>query len=332
LFDGEKSIDKRKANYTTLVNHYYDIVTDFYEYGWGKSFHFALRYQGEAFQQSIARHEHYLALRLGLRPGMKVLDVGCGVGGPLMEIARFSGASVTGINNNDYQIMRGTKYVEKHHLQDIASFIKGDFLHMPVPDNSYDAVYSIEATCHAPSKVAIYSEIYRVLKPGGYFAAYEWCLTDNFDPNNPEHQEIKRNIEIGDGLPDIDTTRVTYEALIKSGFEIVDEKDFDEVDPRNPVPWWQPLYPSFSLEGFRLTAVGRATTSFLVNTLEFLGILPKGITKAHDVLQTAVKGLVAGGQTKIFTPMYFFIVRKPETKSSSNGGIKSPRSRRKVQQ
>jgi len=55
-----------------LVNQYYDIATDFYEYGWGRSFHFAIRAEGESLEQSIARHEHYLALKLGLRPGMKV--------------------------------------------------------------------------------------------------------------------------------------------------------------------------------------------------------------------------------------------------------------------
>lgn len=36
-----------------------------------------------------------------------------------------------------------------------------------------------------------YKEIYRVLKPGQCFAAYEWCMTDAFDPNNQEHQKIK---------------------------------------------------------------------------------------------------------------------------------------------
>jgi hypothetical protein len=48
-------------------------VTDFYEYGWGQSFHFCRFHKGESFDKAIARHEHYLAAKLGLRPGMEVL-------------------------------------------------------------------------------------------------------------------------------------------------------------------------------------------------------------------------------------------------------------------
>lgn len=56
-------------------------------------------YKGEAFYQAIARHEHYLAAQTGIRPKMKVLDVGCGVGGPAREIARFTDAEVVGCNS-----------------------------------------------------------------------------------------------------------------------------------------------------------------------------------------------------------------------------------------
>ncbi|KAK8962640.1 Cycloartenol-C-24-methyltransferase [Platanthera guangdongensis] len=72
-----------------MVNKYYDLTTSFYEFGWGESFHFAPRWKGESLKESIKRHEHFLALQLGLKRGMKVLDVGCGIGGPLREISRF---------------------------------------------------------------------------------------------------------------------------------------------------------------------------------------------------------------------------------------------------
>ncbi len=66
-------IEARRASYTKLVNNFYDLVTDFYEYGWGQSFHFCRFYKGEAFDQAIARHEHYLSAKLGLKPDMQVL-------------------------------------------------------------------------------------------------------------------------------------------------------------------------------------------------------------------------------------------------------------------
>ena len=56
---------------------------------------------------------------------------------------------------------------------------------MSFPDNSFDAVYAIEATVHAPSLEGIYSEIFRVLKPGGVFGVYEWLMTDAYDNDNP---------------------------------------------------------------------------------------------------------------------------------------------------
>ena len=93
-----------------VATSYYDLATgrrfsegfmfltqfaDIYLQGWGQSFHFAPRYRGESFASSLAREEHWLALQLALKPGMRVLDVGCGVGGPQRSIARFSGAVVT---------------------------------------------------------------------------------------------------------------------------------------------------------------------------------------------------------------------------------------------
>nr|CAB3451257.1 unnamed protein product [Digitaria exilis] len=73
--------EARKSNYTDMVNKYYDLATSFYEYGWGESFHFAHRWNGESLRESIKRHEHFLALQLGLTPGMKELNRLAGVSG-----------------------------------------------------------------------------------------------------------------------------------------------------------------------------------------------------------------------------------------------------------
>nr|DAD42404.1 TPA_asm: hypothetical protein HUJ06_000634 [Nelumbo nucifera] len=266
-------------------------------------------WKGESLRESIKRHEHFLALQLGLKPGQKVLDVGCGIGGPLREIARFSSTCITGLNNNEYQISRG---IELNHIAGVhktCNFLKADFMKMPLPDNTFDAIYAIEATCHAPDALGCYKEIHRVLKPGQYFAAYEWCMTDSYDPNNAVHQKIKAEIELGDGLPDIRSTKQCLEALKLAGFEVIWEKDL-AVD--SPLPWYLPLDAThFSLSSFRLTALGRFLTRNLVKFLEFVNLAPEGSQRVQAFLEKAAESLVEGGRREIFTPMYFFLARKP---------------------
>jgi sterol 24-C-methyltransferase len=76
-----------------------------------------------------------------LRPGMKVLDVGCGIGGPAREIARFTDTHVTGVNNNDYQLDRARKWTAKAGLSHLVDFKKGDFMKLSEQfgENSFDA-------------------------------------------------------------------------------------------------------------------------------------------------------------------------------------------------
>ncbi len=107
---------------------YYDLATGLYEEGYGQSFHFCRFAANEPFKQAIARHEHYLAARIGLKKGMKVLDVGCGVGGPAREIAKFADVHITGLNINDYQIERATRAAGIYGLSNQLEFVKGDFM------------------------------------------------------------------------------------------------------------------------------------------------------------------------------------------------------------
>ncbi|XP_031092393.1 cycloartenol-C-24-methyltransferase 1-like [Ipomoea triloba] len=300
--------EERKKNYTDMVNKYYDLATSFYEYGWGECFHFAPRWKGESLQESIKRHEHFIALQLNLKPGQTVLDIGCGIGGPLREIARFSRTKVTGLNNNEYQISRGKVLNRAAGLEQTCGFVKADFMKMPFPDNSFDAVYALQATCHAPDIVGCYKEIYRVLKPGQCFVADEWCITDSYNPHSSEHQKIKIELELGNSLPEIRLTSQCLEAAKKVGFEVVWEKDLAE---DSPIPWYSSMDTSFSLSSFRLTAAGRFMLRNLVKALECVGIAPEGSQRVYEFLAKSGEALVAGGKKGIFTPMYFFVVRKP---------------------
>ena len=177
-FGSRNGQDRRAADYRDLVENYCKLVTDLFEYGWGDSFHFAPRVPGESFRASLTRHQHFIAHMLGLRPGMRVADLGCGVGGPLREIARFSGSQIVGVNISAYQLERARKLTDEAGLSQLATYLESDFTSIDEPDGSFDAVYAIEATCHAPDRADVFAEAFRLLKPGGCFAAYEQCMTE----------------------------------------------------------------------------------------------------------------------------------------------------------
>src|ERR1700733_3716260 len=107
-----------RATDIAVANNFYDVVTDFYQFGWGQSFHFAPRRKGESLKASIARCERGLSDVLGLRPDMDAVDIGCGVGGPLCTIGRHSGARVVGVNNNAYQVAKAQQLISKFALSD----------------------------------------------------------------------------------------------------------------------------------------------------------------------------------------------------------------------
>ena len=304
-------VEDRKEEYRSLVNHYYDLVTDFYEFGWGQSFHFAPRRHGESFKASLLRHEHFLADQLSLKPGMQVADVGCGVGGPMRTLARYSGASFVGINNNAYQIERA-----EAHTQDVRSlcrFIRCDYMQIPEDDDRYDAAFAIESMPHAPDKTGAFREVFRILRPGACFAGYEWCLTDAFDPDNEEHRRIKKEIERGDALPDIAAASEICDALRAAGFDLLEARDLAfESDPETP--WYRSLQGrDLTLASLPRTPYGRTLTNVTLKIGEKLRMFPKGSAMVCTLLNRAANALVEGGKSGIFTPMLFFLARKPES-------------------
>lgn len=309
---------RRLEDYNESTHSYYNVATDFYEYGWGTSFHFCRFYRGENFYAAVARHELYLAYKAGIQQGDLVLDVGCGVGGPASEIARFTGARIVGLNNNDYQLAKAKWNAQKFHLQDQLDFVKGDFMHMDFDDATFDKVYAIEATCHAPSLEGVYAEIYRVLKPGGTFAVYEWVMSDRYDESNPQHRKIAYEIEVGDGIPKMFTRDVACNALKNVGFDVHVAHDLADND--DDVPWYYPLTGDWKYVQtlsdlatfFRTSYLGRKFTTLMVGLMELLGIAPKGSTKVTHALEQAAVGLVAGGRSRLFTPMMLFVATKPQ--------------------
>ncbi|CAI5975508.1 unnamed protein product [Closterium sp. NIES-64] len=260
---GEGVTEKSQA--PQFVDTFYNLVTDIYEWGWGQSFHFSPALPGKSDREATIAHEEYIATILKLKPGMKVLDAGCGVGGPMRAIAAKSGANVTGVTINEYQVERAQQHNARRGLDKLCTVVQGNFLELPFEDNSFDAAYSIEATCHAPKLTDVYGEIFRVLKPGQLYATYEWVKTHKYDPDNKEHVKIIDDICYGNALPELRSYKEIVEAAEAVGFEVIDNRD---VAAPPALPWWTRL---------KIGRIAYARNHLLVKIVSMLNIAPKGL-------------------------------------------------------
>jgi sterol 24-C-methyltransferase len=187
---------------------------------------------------------------------------------------------------------------------------------MEFPENSFDAVFVIEATVHAPSLQGVYEQIYRVLKPGGAFGVYEWVMTDKFDENNPTHCAIRLGIERGDGIARMQTRKHAEEAIKAAGFTLEHAEDL--AARPDTIRWYYPITGKLKRPGLTAwignlvqTRVGRSCVGMLLSILELVRIVPAGTARTSRELALAADNLVAGGEEEIFTPMYFMIAKKP---------------------
>ncbi len=129
--------------------------------------------------------------------GRHVLDIGCGLGGNAIYLAKtYSLAHITGFDVEQQVIDAAEKLVDEAQLADRVSFLRGNPGPLPFDDASFDMVFSKDAIIHVPDKEAMFVEIFRVLRPGGVFAASDWLISHD-DPPSQDMRDYIAAEDIG---------------------------------------------------------------------------------------------------------------------------------------
>jgi SAM-dependent methyltransferase len=154
-----------------------------------------------------------LARLAGVTSGMRVLDVGGGLGGPARTLASEFGCQVEVLDLTEEYCRAGQALTAMTNLGDRVSFKHGTALDMPYPDESFDLVWTQHSSMNVADKEALYKEIRRVLRPGGRLALHEIMA----GPYSPIHFPVPwaREPSISHLLPP-DATRALIPA---SGFK-----------------------------------------------------------------------------------------------------------------
>jgi ubiquinone/menaquinone biosynthesis C-methylase UbiE len=108
-----------------------------------------------------------------LRPGMHLLDVGCGIGGPARHFASEHGCRVTGIDLTEEFVRTAVSLTRMVHLENAAAFRQGSALTMPFEPASFDGAYMFHVGMNIADKSGLFREVARVLKPGARLAIFE---------------------------------------------------------------------------------------------------------------------------------------------------------------
>ena len=113
-----------------------------------------------------------------------VLDIGCGAGGITLHLVdRHGAAHATGFDVELPVIEAARRHAEERGLSERTTFVQAPPGRLPFADASFDVVFSKDALLHVPDKDALFVDIYRVLAPGGVFAASNWMISHDGEPS-----------------------------------------------------------------------------------------------------------------------------------------------------
>ena len=231
---GRRHSKGRDAN---AISHHYDVSNRFYEWVLGPTMAYTCAcYPREdaTLEEAQANKFDLVARKLGLREGMRLLDVGCGWGGMVMHAAREYGVKALGVTLSAQQAAWGQAAIEREGLSGLAEVRHLDY--RDVPETGFDAVSSIGLTEHVGKQnlPGYFSFLLGKLKPGGRLLNH--CITrpDNAQPAIRMRGFINRYV-----FPDGELEGPGYliSLMHDTGFEVRHEENLREHYAKTLAAW-----------------------------------------------------------------------------------------------
>jgi SAM-dependent methyltransferase len=120
-----------------------------------------------------------------IQRGMKVLDIGCGIGGPARTLAAEFGCVVTGIDLIEEYCETAEMLAKKVGLDDKVTFHHGDIMDLPFEEQTFDVVWTEHTIMNIEDKARMFNSVRRMLQPKGLLALYEICAGSLTPPYFP---------------------------------------------------------------------------------------------------------------------------------------------------
>ena len=159
--------------------------------------------------------------------GRKVLDIGCGAGGITVDLIReFKAKFVLGVDVEKDPCIRSEALASKYGLGDKIEIQEVEPGPFPFGNEEFDIVFSKDSIVHVHDKEKLSGEVFRILKPGGFFLASDWLTSHDGEPSEDMKNYLKlEDLDFGMASPS------RYEAALNSA-------GFININLRNRNKWY----------------------------------------------------------------------------------------------
>ena len=159
-----------------VMRTHYNLCTLFYRLLWGPHIHHGL-WEGDENESARSAQLHLterLADLAEIGPGQSMIDIGCGMGGSSIHLAKTRQVQATGVTISPVQRLWANTTALTQGVRSRATFLSQDVEQIDFPSESVDVVWSVECTEHLFDKPAFFQKAARWLKPGGRIAICAW--------------------------------------------------------------------------------------------------------------------------------------------------------------
>jgi tocopherol O-methyltransferase len=162
------------------IQRHYDVVSPYYESLWGEHIHHGYWIRGdETKEEAQSQLVEHLAETAKIERGSKILDVGCGIGGSSIYLAKKYQADVTGITISPVQVEMARKRAAREGLHTRFLLMNAESMEF---DEPFDVIWSVESISHYRDPKNFFARAGKLLKTGGTLAITDWFKKENLAP------------------------------------------------------------------------------------------------------------------------------------------------------
>ncbi|CAI2349150.1 unnamed protein product [Caenorhabditis sp. 36 PRJEB53466] len=296
---------RESGDHLEVTTHYYSVMSTVIDEYFGGNFHFVPpKYEGQKLEEALKSLHQHIGEKLGLSEDVHCLDIGCGIGGVMLDIAD-SGAKLTGVTIAPNEADIGNEKFANLGLSDRLNIVAADCHKMPFEDAKFDVAYAIYSLKYIPSLEKVMKEIQRVLKPGGKFIVYDLIKTNDYDENDEEHVKTLYHLEYACGMPSLHTQKEVEESAEASGMPLIERENLEETYGNRA------FHYCFSSSPLFMWLVSSPVIDHTIRMAEIMRILPEGFKQFNRTfLCGTVNSIVEGGRMGILSGANILLFQK----------------------